>query len=358
MGRRQNMVGLVVWLGLLVVLAHAPGATARAVAREAPLSVSACTDAAYDLIGMVNGVRTGAGLAPFEVHGTLMAVAQAHSEYQASIGQGTHTGPGGSRPADRVKAAGYGGGRPVYVSENIAWGYHLTPQGALEMWIPSPPHYRTMTGPLYHDVGAGCARQGDRVYYTLVAAGISGQGPAPTPRPTTNPPEERPTSTPLPPPTPTLPYEPVLPATPRPDGAVIHTVRRGQTLMMIAGSYRVPLEDILRYNHLTENSLLRIGQEIIIVPPQVTETPTASASATPPAASPTVVSTAEPTSRAASHRADATPSPPPSASATPSFPLPADAPTRRRYDRLLDAALATGLTLALGGYAWSRRRRD
>ncbi len=330
--------------GLLALLALAvPRAAAPATARAAPLTVAECVDAAYELIGLVNGVRTAAGQPAFQIDGTLMAVAQAHSEYQASINQGTHTGPGGSRPYDRVKAAGYGGGRHIYVSENIAWGYNLAPQGAIDVWLPSPPHYRTMTGPLYHDVGAGCARSGNQVYFTLVAAGIAGQAPAPTARPTGGP-----TATP-PPPTPTLPYEPVLPATPRPDGAVIHTVQRGQTLMMIAGSYRVPLEDILRYNNLTEDSILRIGQQIIVVPPQVTATVTAqgtaaTATATPPA-SPTAPPRATPTTTA---RPGPTPTIGRVAAAT--------TPPRGRGPRPLDLALAAGLTLALGGY-WLARRR-
>ncbi len=339
MRTRGWAVRLALSLGLLWVALAARGA--------APVAVTACVDDAYDLIGMVNSVRTAAGLAPFEINGTLMAVAQAHSEYQASIGEGTHIGPGGSRPADRVRAAGYGAGHAIYVSENFAWGYNLTPQGAMDMWLPSPPHYQTMTGALYHDVGAGCARAGDRVYYTLVAAGIAGQ--APPPPPSTPGPGSGPSPTP-PRPTPTLPYEPVIPATPRPDGAVIHTVQRGQTLMMIAGSYRVPLEDLLRYNDLTETSLLRIGQQLIIVPPQVTATPT-STPTRPPAATGTAAPTL--TTRAAVAPA-ATRAP------TPSSPAATRAPAAARAGaampaRALVVALALGLALALGG-GWLARR--
>lgn len=342
--RRWRMMAWFVGLaGVLLILGSSQN-TAQAATQKAPVSVRACTDAAYDLIGLVNGVRTGAGLPPFEINGTLMAVAQAHSEYQARIGQGTHTGPDGSRPYDRVKAAGYGGGRHIYVSENIAWGYHLTPQGAVNMWIPSPPHYRTMTGAHYHDVGAGCAQQGDRVYFTLVAAGIAGQAPAPT-RPPTNPPPPSP-----PPPTPTLPYEPVLPATPRPDGAVIHTVRRGQTLMMIAGSYRVPLEDILRYNNLTEDSLLHIGQEIIIVPPRATPTSTATQR---PTATATAQEDKTPLAATPRREASAPHNTPTPHTATPGASS-AEPPSSSR-SRPLDFALAAGFTLALGGYFLSRR---
>ncbi len=334
----KRWIGL--WAGVLLLLG-----TALAARPPAPRSVTGCGDAVYDLIALVNSVRTGAGLPAFTINATLMAVAQGHSEYQAAINQGTHIGPGGSHPRDRVRAAGYGGGRTIFVSENIAWGTNLTPQGAVDMWIPSPPHYRTMTGAQYHDVGAGCARNGNRVYYTLVAAGISGHAPPPTPRPNTTPP------TPAQP-TPTLPYEPVLPATPRPDGAVIHTVQRGQTLMMIAGSYRVPLEDILRYNHLREDSLLRIGQQLIIVPPQVTPTPTANAEGDLRAStSPTPTVTVTNPAVSPTPAADFAPSPEPTEAAGRATPAPNGPP---RWP--LPVAAALGLSLALLGYGLARRR--
>ncbi len=322
----------------------------------APLAVEACpADDVNTLLALANQVRTGAGQAPFDVHPILMAVAQSHSQYQAEIGQGTHIGPGGSRPADRVKAAGYGQGASyVYVSENIAWGYHMTPQRAIEIWLPSAPHYHTLTAPQYIHVGAGCARRADgRVYFTLVAAGIAGQGPPPTFLPTSTPVQPTPA-----PPTPTLPYEPVLPATPRADGAVIHTVRRGQTLLMIALSYRVPLEDILRYNNLTEDSLLRIGQELIIVPPRgtataatTTPTPPALATATPTITPSPIMRLGEPLTHqpplvtATATRSQAAPSPNP----TPTNPNAARPPA------WILAALSIGLLLAALGYGLSSR---
>lgn len=62
----------------------------------------------------------------FYVNKALMASAQAHSDYQAEIGQVTHSGQGGSRPRDRAIAFGYGGGATVYVSENIAGGMNMS----------------------------------------------------------------------------------------------------------------------------------------------------------------------------------------------------------------------------------------
>lgn len=246
-------------------------------------AVDACPGKASALIQLVNAFRANLGLPAYQVHPIVMAVAQAHSEYQAGIDKLTHIGPGGTRPKDRLRAAGYGNGGNILVSENIAWGYHMDPQGAMDLWIPSAIHYYTLTIPGVRHVGAGCATsKTGKTYYTLDVAWAPGTGlPPPPPGP---PP---PNPSPRPSPTPTLDYVPVIPSTPRPDGAIVHVVQPGQTLMMIALSYRVPLEDILKYNNLTRTSIIYPGDEIIIRPPQVTPTATPTATPTPrPTATP------------------------------------------------------------------------
>ena len=249
-------------------------------------AVETCTDWAYELINLVNNLRASLGLPAYSIHPIVMAVAQGHSEYQATIDTLTHEGPGGSRPKDRLRAAGYGNGQHILVSENIAWGYNMPPQGAMDLWIPSSIHYYTMTIPQPRHVGAGCATSATgKTYYTLMAAWYTGAGSGDIPSPTAT---LMPTPTgPTPTPTPV----PVIPSTPRPDGAVIHIVQPGQTLMMIALSYRVPLERILELNGLTEDSVIYPGDEIIIVPPltvsptlpPATATRAATPSGTPPA---------------------------------------------------------------------------
>src|SRR4030042_6620801 len=79
---------------------------------------------AYSLIDAVNNLRAANGLPAYQVNSILMAVAQGHSDYQAAIGQVTHTGAGGTRPRDRAAAAGYGGGGTVFFSEKIGGGRH------------------------------------------------------------------------------------------------------------------------------------------------------------------------------------------------------------------------------------------
>ena len=52
----------------------------------------------YTLIAEVNALRISNGLQPYTTNSTLMAVAQAHSDYQASISTVTHYSSDGSRP--------------------------------------------------------------------------------------------------------------------------------------------------------------------------------------------------------------------------------------------------------------------
>ncbi len=95
-------------------------------------------------------------------------------------------------------------------------------------------------------------------------------------------------------PQPTAPiFIPILQATARPDGAIIHVVQTGQTLIGIANVYGVPVEDLFAFNDLTANSFINPGDEIIVRPPR---TPTPTVSPTPTAtATPTVTKTPTPT---------------------------------------------------------------
>jgi len=284
------------------------------------------------LIQLVNQLRAQHGLPPYQVNSILMAIAQAHSDYQADTHTMTHIGPGGTHPRDRARAAGYGGGATIFISENIAWGYTLNPSSVVQMWTEDAPHLNTMLGANYRDVGAGCATASDgATYYTLDAAYYVGE---PNPPPGTQ----------YPTPTTVLPVAPYVRATPRPDGAIIHIVRYGQTLSGISYVYGVPLNDLLRYNNLTLNSTLYVGEPIIVRPPQVTLTPTQSATPK-PTATPTPSPTASPAlTPAVTALASPTAEPTPTA-----VPTKADSPTPSGGIILLGFIAA--LVLVVGGYA-------
>jgi LysM repeat protein len=63
-------------------------------------------------------------------------------------------------------------------------------------------------------------------------------------------------------------------ALPRPDGAIVHVVKAGDTVFGLALQYGVQMDQILQLNGLTKDSFIRVGQELIIAaPPPVTATP-------------------------------------------------------------------------------------
>ena len=53
-------------------------------------------------------------------------------------------------------------------------------------------------------------------------------------------------------------------ALPRPDGASVHVVKAGDTIFGLSLQYHVPMDQILQLNGLTKDSLIHIGQELVI----------------------------------------------------------------------------------------------
>lgn len=231
---------------------------------------------AYSLIDAVNNLRAANGLPAYQVNSILMAIAQGHSDYQAAIGQVTHTGAGGTRPRDRAAAAGYGGGANFFMSENIAGGTDLSVDKVISWWLGDAPHTTTMLGANYKDIGAGVSVSNGFVYYTLDVASGSGSGnyiPATTSTP------GGPTS---------IPIYLVLTSTPKPDGSVIHVVQSGQTLIGIAQAYGLTVTEIKALNNLSSDAIY-VGDKLIIHPasasgptgtPSVPTTPTRAATST------------------------------------------------------------------------------
>ncbi len=229
----------------------------------------------YALIDAVNNLRIGNGLPPYEIDNTLMSIAQSHSSYQASIGQVTHIGAGGTRPRDRAVAAGYGGGATFFISENIAGGTDLSVDGAISMWLGDDPHIQTMLSPNYQEIGAGVAEADGFVYYTIDAAYVAGGSYSP---PATAKPGG-PTA---------LPYYAVQTTTPNSDGSIVHTVMAGQNLTLIAKAYGITVAQLKESNNMTSDALY-VGDILIIrlgntpgptVTPSPTSTPTRAATAT------------------------------------------------------------------------------
>lgn len=209
----------------------------------------------YQVIALVNQVRSSYGLAPLQANPALMTAAQGHSDYQASIGSITHSGAGGSSPLSRAMAAGYGGGAKVYVSENIYGGNDASPSQAVTWWQSDSLHLQTMINPNATDAGAGVAYAGSAVYYTLDVGYIAGQAAESTAGvPVVN--VTRPPTA--------IPVIPIQTATPNSDGSIYHIVQSGQALWNIAAAYKVSLAELMSMNGLTADSLIYPGQKILV----------------------------------------------------------------------------------------------
>ncbi len=227
---------------------------------------------AYQVIAAVNAFRTANGLPALQIDNSLMAAAQAQSNYQASIGQVTHVGAGGSSASERAISYGFGGGAQVFVSENIAGGITMTINKAIYDYWQDSLHLHTMLNPAALYIGAGVATNGDTIYYTVDTgyyAGASGSGNV------TSSGENSSSDQPAAPSGPSA--DPFIIATQAEDGSIIHSVGYGQTLVGIANSYGVTVGELLILNDMTLDSVIYPEDEIIIQPaftPTITESPT------------------------------------------------------------------------------------
>ena len=255
-------------------------------ARAAPAAVNG-----YDLINAVNSFRATRGLPALQINATLMGIAQAHSNYQASIKSVTHSGADGSRPYDRAVAAGYGGGARVVVSENIA-AYAETTSNIFDRVIYSAwaddLHMNTMLNPNFVHVGGGAAVSGGVVYFTLDVGWVAGQPwVESTPSASGTATSRTPASLGA---TQQIPMIPLITNTPMPDGSVYHVVGLGQVLVNIAQAYGVRAADIAALNKITPEKIYA-GDKLLIRPPF---TPTVSLA---PSATPSPTGTPRPPTR-------------------------------------------------------------
>jgi LysM repeat protein len=226
----------------------------------------------YDLIAAVNGLRAARGLSQLAVNSSLMASAQAHSNYQASIGNGTHVGPGGSHPIDRARAAGYGGGAYIAIAENITQNRENAPdilnKAIYQDWSDDL-HMNTMLNTGLQHAGAGIAVANGMIYLTLDTGWVAGPA-SPTRAVSGTPPTQGPLPTQGPRPT-AIPIVALITSTPRQDGSLVHVVGYGQVLVNIAAAYGVKPAEIAAWNAITPDAIYA-GQRLLVRLP-FTKTP-------------------------------------------------------------------------------------
>jgi len=217
-------------------------------------SVAAQADDISELVRLINELRASYGLDPYIVDPGLMALAQEHSEYQASIQTSTHQHSDGRTPPQ------------IGVVENVAGGDigFLEPYAAVyEIWA-DPVHQRAMIGFSVGSMGVGIADDETTVYYTLEVR--------PANKSTSEFSASRTASAPLTP----IPLATLVVSTPHPDGSIVHIVGYGQTLWAIALAYGVRIDQIRAWNNIaTDSNDIYAGQYLLVRPANlVTASPT------------------------------------------------------------------------------------
>jgi len=243
-----------------------------------PLQVAGQAGSAGDLIAAVNAYRASINLAPYEVDGGLMSLAQDHASYQASIQTCTHTRADGSGPGDHGISA-----------ENIACGTDLSVNGALRQWSDTL-HTATMLGPTTGLVGAGVASAGSGVYYTLTVKRLTGDFNYQPPQNDNPPPNQQdPTQPPI--------SGSVVVSTPNGDGSIVHIIKYGETLVDIAQAYGISLSDLISINKLDPKNPLYYENQPLIIRLAFTPTPyiTTTFTPRPPTRTPLATRTPRPT---------------------------------------------------------------
>ena len=222
------------------------------------VSIPSYTVTADEVINEVNTLRISKGLQPYTVDAGMMAYAQQHADYMASMKQGTHTHSDGSIPWQQG------------IHENVASGTAELMDSAFivyQIWADDI-HMKTMVGYDGGEIGVGVAFDGVDQWISLDVR----TGPALISTPADSSTDYQTTIAPETP-------EPIIPVqicTPQPDGSIIHTIGYGQTLYQIANAYQVPLQSILDMNGLKDTSaMIYAGQRLLIrIAPTATNTPT------------------------------------------------------------------------------------
>ena len=276
MTRRLPWVGFLCLIGGLIGLLLPTGG----------IQAQADIPSPYDVIDKVNEWRSSQGLALYEPDSNLMNAAQAHSDYQALLGDWTHTGPGGSDETDRAVAAGYGGGGTVLCDEAVAYANKTTPVDTIvySMWSDYTHRDLVLLNSRYSHAGAGVVEKDGIIYYTLDVCVVSGSAPA---APSSPAPVGGSATTGTAQPAASTPTEgasgiqvPLVTVTPNEDGSVVHVVQAGQTMWDIAINYDMLVVDLATMNGISPSDpVVYIGQEIVVrfastVTPTGTITPT------------------------------------------------------------------------------------
>lgn len=118
---------------------------------------------------LVNAARAESGLGDLVLDNALSAAAESHAEDLARREIMSHYGEDGSSPHDRAEASGY---QAIRIGENVSGGQRSTAE-AIDAWLDSAPHRRTLLMPEARDMGIALVEDPTsrfRTYWALVVA--------------------------------------------------------------------------------------------------------------------------------------------------------------------------------------------
>jgi LysM repeat protein len=275
---------------LIMLLVFTVSLVLAAIPRGSVKAVDAVT--AYDLIALVNGIRTGTyGLPALVEDPILDSVAQWTADEMASIDANNHLYylgyPG---VTERAANFGFGGGKTVFVTENYYKGNYASLSDITVTWSDAD-HMLPMVKPSYAYVGAATSTDAaGTTYYVLVAGYIAGESVAVTSSSTGNTPVTTTNSAAT-----SNWIGVVTTSTPSADGMIYHVVQSNQFLSDIAAAYGVTVDYLVTQNNLTSADAIYVGQTLVIKPaPTATITPTLTPTEIYPTGTPTLAMTPTP----------------------------------------------------------------
>jgi LysM repeat protein/uncharacterized protein YkwD len=270
---------------LLILLATLPGILAFARPAQAQ------TSDADKLIEYVNAYRLSKGKTALTANSALMAAAQAQADYLAKTYDvekdkdvdGT-VGENSTLPYQRAYQYGYAEWDTYEVVENwiaLNKGYALDKVVTNDWWRDSfhQKNFLDGWGKTYQDIGVGIAYQNNITFYIIDIGekeDLSGRVII------TNEAGE------------SFYFYPVETYAPAEDGSIVHTVRQGENLQIIAQSYGISMATLIDYNGISSSAMaIYPGQTLVVrkpfgdtssgqamFTPTFTSTPTATIAAT------------------------------------------------------------------------------
>ncbi len=216
---------------------------------------------AYDLINLINGMRSANGLGALSVDSALMACAQSTAETMAASHMTWHIG----NVSGRASSFGYNNYNTCFATENFSMGGPGTTISQIAASWSDATHMIPAQSSKYCHIGAGVAVAADGMEYYVVQAAYpagvngcgyaSGRGNAGSTAGSSGGTGSGAAVSYI---------MAVVTSSPDEKGMTIHTVQEGQTLWAISQAYGVTIEDIQSWNNLYGSTALSLNQSLYI----------------------------------------------------------------------------------------------